>query len=47
MYEDTVLTLELSFDELSLLNDLLNNYDYSSVAERQLVESLLYKLSEE
>jgi hypothetical protein len=44
MYEDTVLTLELNSDEISLLNDLLSNYDYSSVAERQLVEALLDKL---
>lgn len=43
-YENIEKVVELNSDELTLLTELLNDYSYSSVAERHLVEDLQYKL---
>lgn len=47
MYEDEVKNIGLNCDELSLILSLLEDYSYSSIAERLLVESLIDKLNEE
>lgn len=45
-YENIEKVLELNSDEISLLTELLDNYSYSSVSERRLVEDLLFKLKD-
>jgi hypothetical protein len=46
MYDETVKVIELNNDEALLLMELLKEYSYSSIAERQLVEGLEDKLSD-
>jgi hypothetical protein len=44
MYDETVKTIHLNADETGFMIETLNDFDYSSVAERLLVEGLLDKL---
>ena len=45
MYENEV-NVGLNADEISLLIDILDDYDYASVAEQLLVNGLIDKLTD-
>lgn len=46
MYEDIIKVLELNFDELEKLLELLEETECSSIAEQLLIEGLIDKLIE-